>query len=104
MLYTYIAAALIAAAALSGFGTWKVQDWRYAEKENERLEQEAEAKKIREKAISAASDTQEKTREKERVVYRTITKTVDRIIERPVYSNVCLDDDGILAINRGKVE
>lgn len=34
-----------------------------------------------------------------KIVYRTITKTVDKIVERPVYRNVCLDDDGLRAAN-----
>lgn len=33
------------------------------------------------------------------VQYRTIVKTVDRIVEKPVYGNVCLDDDGLRAAN-----
>lgn len=32
-------------------------------------------------------------------VQRTITKYRDKIIDRPVYRNVCLDDDGRMLIN-----
>lgn len=34
-----------------------------------------------------------------RTVYKTITKRADRIIDRPVYLNVCLDDDGLRLAN-----
>ena len=33
------------------------------------------------------------------IVYKTITKYVDRIIDRPVYSNVCFDNDGVQLYN-----
>jgi hypothetical protein len=34
-------------------------------------------------------------RGKSKTIYKTITKRVDKIIDRPVYRNVCLDDDGL---------
>jgi hypothetical protein len=103
MLYTHAIAALLA-AAVSSVAVWNIQDWRFSAKELERLEQEREVRMMREKAISAAAANLEKAKEGERVVYRTIVKTVERIVERPVYSNVCLDADGVMAINRGSLE
>lgn len=41
----------------------------------------------------------ENNHEKTRIVYRTITRSVDRLVERPVYRNVCLDDDGVREAN-----
>ena len=40
-MYTYLLAAIVS-AALSGFGVWKVQEWRYGAKEAERAEIAAE--------------------------------------------------------------
>lgn len=59
MLYTYAITALIA-ALLSAGAVWRVQDWRYAEKEVARLQLEAESRKMREKAVSLASENHEK--------------------------------------------
>jgi len=103
MLYTYAITALIA-ALLSAGAVWRVQDWRYAEKELERQQFEAESRKMRERAVSLASENHEKAKERERVEYRVVTETIERIVDRPVYSNICMDEDGIMAINRGETK
>lgn len=103
MLYTYAITALVA-ALLSAGAVWRVQDWRYAEKELERQQFEAESRKMRERAVSLASENHEKAKERERVVYKVVTETIERIVDRPVYSNICMDEDGIMAINRGEVK
>ena len=36
---------------------------------------------------------------KQKIVYRTIYKQVEKIVNRPVYSNVCIDDDGRMQLN-----
>lgn len=59
---------------------------------------EAQRKKEAEQS-NRASTGLEADREKTRVVYRTITRKVDRIVERPVYRNVCFDDDGVREAN-----
>ena len=99
----YLIIAAISAVLSFGAG-WTVQGWRFGEKEATRLEQEREAKIMREKAISSVAVALEKAKEKERVVYLTITETVERIVDRPVYSNICLDEDGVMAINRGTLK
>ena len=38
-------------------------------------------------------------KEKTRVIYQTITREVDKIVDRPVYTNICIDDDGLRLIN-----
>lgn len=100
MLYTYALTALIA-AALSAATAWQIQDWRFDAKELSRLQVEVESRRMREKAISLAGENYEKAKEKERVQYKVVTETIERIVDRPVYSNICIDEDGILAINRG---
>lgn len=99
MQLTIIAAAL---AGLLAFGSaWKIQDWRFDSKEKERLEQVQEAKRMREKQVVTASANYEKKKEATRIKYVTITETVEKIVDRPVYKNICLDDDGIKLINEG---
>ena len=46
-----------------------------------------------------AGEDYEQTKETERVKTETITREVQKIIERPVYLNVCIDDDGLRIIN-----
>jgi hypothetical protein len=42
-----------------------------------------------------AADTYTKEQTHARPAQKTITRTVERIVTRPVYRNVCLDDDGL---------
>jgi len=35
-----------------------------------------------------------------KTVYKTVTKTVDKIIDRPVYKNICVDEQGLEAANK----
>ena len=38
-----------------------------------------------------------------KVIYRTITNTVDKYIDRPIYRNVCFDDNGLRDANAALV-
>lgn len=78
---------------------WKLQDWRHDAAELARVEREGEVRRQQARGADAAAVRHEEFKEVERVVYQTITETVDRIVERPVYRNVCLDDDGLRALN-----
>lgn len=63
---------------------------------------EQQRKDEMEKAVAAAVGL-EAGNAKAKVVYRTITKSVDRYIDRPVYRNVCFDDDGLRDANAALV-
>lgn len=80
-------------------GTWQVQDWRHAEADLERVEMQAEARRLNAKGANLAATTHEGFKERERVVFQTITESVDRIVERPVYRHVCFDADGLRELN-----
>lgn len=67
--------------------------WKASLLEAERAHTEALKAEIDRTSVIAAELETEKG--KSRVVYKTITKRVDKIIDRPVYHNVCLDDDGL---------
>ena len=97
-LYTYAATAIVAGALAFGAG-WQVQSWRFDAKEKQRLESEAEIRRMNEKRTSLAAEGLEKDKREIEIRYRTITKTVTKFIDRPVYKNICLDQDGIDAIN-----
>lgn len=45
MIYTYVLAAIVS-AALSGWGAWTVQDWRYGNKEADRIAQVLEDNRL----------------------------------------------------------
>ena len=112
MIYSHVAAALLG-AAVAATSAWQVQSWRFDAKEKQRLESEAEIRRMNEKRTSLAAEGLEKDKREIEVRYRTITKTVTEIeiryrtitktvtkfIDRPVYKNTCLDQDGIDAIN-----
>lgn len=94
MVYTHLAAAIVA-AAIASVGTWQVQSWRHDSAELTRIEGEREAKRMREKAATTAGIAFEQDKEKVRIVYEVIDKSIREIVERPVYRNVCLDPDGL---------
>ena len=99
-MYTYVATLLVG-LAIGLTGAWQVQEGRYARKEVARLEVEREAKKMREKTMYDASSSFESDRSKIQVKYIHDVQTIKEIIERPVYKNVCIDEDGLKIINQG---
>ena len=87
------------AAALAFGAGWQVQGWRRDADELQRREDAAEMLRMQARKADTSAVTHEDFKERERVVYKTITETVDRIVDRPVYRNVCLDDDGMRALS-----
>lgn len=61
-------------------------EWQEASKAQREAEQ---------KQAQKAAEKKETGDQKARVVYRKITQEVERVVEKPVYRNVCLDDDGL---------
>ncbi|MBK5646631.1 MAG: hypothetical protein I4N51_05605 [Acinetobacter sp.] len=49
--------------------------------------------------INKVSADYEQLKSEQRVKVGTVTREVQKIIERPVYNNVCIDDDGLRSIN-----
>lgn len=49
--------------------------------------------------INKVSADYEQLKSEQRVKVETVTREVQKIIERPIYSNVCIDDDGLHIIN-----
>jgi hypothetical protein len=91
--------ALLAAIAFGFVGGWRVEHWR-----NNSAQLEAQAKatakfKKDEKRVDVAAEGHEAFKEKERIVYVEQEKKVRVFVDRPVYRNVCIDDDGVRLIN-----
>lgn len=55
----------------------------------------AEARAREAAASAAAAKALAAERAKRKIVIQEVTRYVDKIVDRPVYSNVCLDDDGL---------
>ena len=49
--------------------------------------------------INQVSADYEQLKSEQRVKVETITSEVQKIVTKPVYSNVCIDDDGLRIIN-----
>lgn len=97
-MYVYVAVALIA-AFLSGAGTWRVQDWRYAAKDKERIEAALESRRMAEKQGDGAAVGHEGDKVRIRKVFVPINQEVERVVEKPVYREFCFDDSGLRLIS-----
>lgn len=49
--------------------------------------------------INKVSADYEQAKSEQRVQVETVTREVQKIIERPVYNNICFDDDGLQQLN-----
>lgn len=98
MIYTHLAAALIAASA-AAFGTWQIQEWRYGAKESERLEEVARDRMRAEKNIDTAAVGHEKDKRQIETEYLVITERITNVVKEPYYAGPdapsCLDESGM---------
>ena len=90
------------AILLSFIAGWKVNGWRYEA-------QIAETEKARQAMIDAYREEEAKAAavlEKRLKELRANEKVVERerikLVDRPVYSNECLDDDGLQLVERAR--
>lgn len=90
---TLVAAALSAALAFGA--AWKIQGWRADAADKARIEAQIELASAREKQADTASAGHEKDKAAVRVQFQTVYRDVEKTIEKPVYRNVCFDDDGL---------
>lgn len=77
---------------------WTVQGWRRDSADKERAEAAQELQRESRRGANTASAGHEKDRESIRTEFITIKETVEKIVEKPVYRNVCFDDDGMRAL------
>ena len=89
----------LAVMGMVGTGVYKVKQWGGNEVRAEWSAANEKARAEEAAKSAAAAKELEIERAKKKVVYRTITQTVDRIVDRPVYSNICLDDDGLRCLD-----
>lgn len=100
MIYTHLAAALIA-GAVAAASAWQVQEWRYGAKEAERLEEVARDRMRAEKNIDTAATGHERDKTRIRTEFITITETVERVVREPFYlqAEQCLDAAGLRSLS-----
>lgn len=99
MIYTHAAAAVVGLAI--GFaGAWQVQAWRWDSAELARQQKQQADARAQVRRIDSASGNYEDDRAKTRTEFIEITKEVERVVQKPVYRNVCLDDDGLRQLER----
>lgn len=91
----HAAAAALVAATVGAAGGWKVQAWRWAAADAERLQAEQRDALRRQEAAYGAAERLERERAARREQIRTITVEVPRVVERPVYRAECWDADGL---------
>lgn len=98
-MWTYAMTAIL--AALVAFtGAWRVQEWRYRARDAERMEAAKEVERLRVKTADTAAEKHEQVKDSIRTEFLTIREEVERVVEKPVYRNVCIDDDGMRELQR----
>lgn len=91
-----IAAYAGVAALVAGFTLgWSVADWRADARELQRVQAAKELADEQQRMVARASARVEAQREQRAARERVVVREVERVLEKPVYRNVCLDDDGL---------
>lgn len=99
MIYTHVATA-VTALAIGFSGGWLAQGWRWDSAELARQQKVKADALAQVRRIDKASESYEGDRAASKTEFTTITKEVERVIEKPVYRNVCIDDDGLRQLER----
>lgn len=90
-------------AGMSFFAGWTTQgDRRDAAERAAELQRRDAADEVRRLVVASvarAATGHVQWKERERVVFETIERQVAQVVERPVYRDVCLDDDGVRIVN-----
>lgn len=80
-------------------GDLRKADVKCQDKINEKLKPYLDAEKKAQELANKAGEEYEESKEVERVKTEIITREVQTVKERPVYTNTCIDDDGVRLIN-----
>ncbi len=92
MMWPYAAVA----ALLVGLGTgWQTRSWLEAKHDRDRQELAARDAMRRAEHVDAAAVRYERGPAAQEARERVVIQEVQRVVEKPVYRNVCIDDDGL---------
>lgn len=92
----WVTVAIVTAVFLGG---WKAHEWYADSKALAEQKALAEAIAAFERRESSIADAVEQKLEQLKANERVIEKHRQKVIERPVYRNVCIDDDGLRLLN-----
>jgi hypothetical protein len=93
---TAIAAAL---SLLAGLGAgWQTRSWLEGKHEAERLTLAAQDARRRAEHGDTAAEQYEQGQAAQEARERVVIREVAHVVEKPVYRNVCIDDDGLRII------
>lgn len=87
---------ILAAASVASF--FAGDEWRaglVAQRDLRTVQENARVQILRVDRADQAADRHEVAKAAIEVRYQTIEKEVQHVVEKPVYRNVCLDDDGL---------
>jgi hypothetical protein len=91
-----VCAILAALALLGGLGMgWQMRSWLEGKHEAERLQLAAQDARRRAEHGDAAAVRNEQGQAVQEARERVVIQEVQRVVEKPVYRNVCIDDDGL---------
>lgn len=92
---------IVLAAALACFAAGvKWQIGIVAARDLKAVQDNARVQILRADKADQAADRYEKTKTKIETRYVEVEKEVQKIVDRPVYRNVCLDEDGMAALKQ----
>lgn len=101
---------LVLLAAAIAFGSWKHFALERSEAQREAdiakaIKPYVDAERVQRTRADKVSGQYEELKGQDRVHTEIINNKVEKITERPVYRNVCLDADGVSALNEaGRME
>ena len=90
--------ATVLAALVFAVG-WSTRGWHEAALREAKAEAEAKLSKIVQAQSDQAAQDHEAVRAALATQQRVITREIDHVVEKPIYRNVCLDDDGMRILN-----
>lgn len=91
-----IAAAVIATSSFLAGDKWR--SGIVAARDLKAVQEVARVQILRADRADQAAERHEVAKAKIEVRYETITKEVQHVVEKPVYRNICFDDDGLRVI------
>lgn len=96
----YVIVTICLACLAGGIATgWKARDWKAGADDKQRIENEAEAQRLRARQVDGAAQALEVKKAAIEVRWRTVIKEVDRVVQAPSYAAPCMDDAGLRLIN-----
>lgn len=94
--FVYVA---IISAILAAAGTWRVEEWRFAANEKDRIEQQAKETARKADKIDVAAAGHEADKKAIQKQFTPLQKEVEHVVQAPSYNTVCIDDSGMRVLS-----